>query len=311
VLLDGAIAGEIPASGELILDNVTAGYHEVGVRGVNGKYTRKAVEVAAERKVMADFSPPAPARTPGPYQLAALGANAQGFEEFRRTTDNAVVVKVPEGEFLMGNVETERSPLEHQVYLSTFLMDKTGVTWGQFKVFAEAAGIPLPRHQPYWGLDDDHPAVYVTWEEARGYCQWAGSRLPTEAEREKAARGTDARMYPWGNEEPRPELAVFRRSWGYDGTGAVGQRPAGASPYGLLELGGNVWEWCSDWYGEEYYSASPYRDPQGPPTGIAHSVRGGSWDSRPTVLSSSCRSFGHLGYREGDFGFRCAMSVPD
>lgn len=311
VLLDGGIVGAIPDSGELLLHNVTAGHHEVGLRGANGRYTRNAVKVVPGRKILADFLPPAQARSPEPFQLAALGANAHGFEEFRRTTDDAVVVEVPEGEFLMGNAATERSPLEHMVYVSTFLIDQTGVSWGQFKVFAAAAGIPLPRHDPFWGLHDDHPAVFVTWEEARGYCQWAGARLPTEAEREKAARGTDGRMYPWGNEEPRPELAVFRRSWGYAGTGPVGQLPLGASPYGALDLGGNVWEWCSDWYGEDYYSESPYRDPQGPPDGIAHSVRGGSWDSRPTVLSSSCRSWGHRGYRDGDFGFRCAMSAPD
>jgi len=208
----------------------------------------------------------------------------------------------------MGNAETERSPLEHSVYLSTFLMDKTGVTWRQFKMFLEATGIPLPPHEPYWGIQDYHPAVYVPWAEASNYCQWTGGRLPTEAEREKAARGTDGRMYPWGNEEPTPELAVFRRSWGYGAPSAVGQHRSGASPYGLLDMGGNVWEWCADWYDDGYYEISPYRDPKGPASGIAHVVRGGSWDSRPAVLSSSCRSWGHLGYRDGDFGFRCAMN---
>jgi formylglycine-generating enzyme required for sulfatase activity len=221
-----------------------------------------------------------------------------------------VVVKIPAGEFLMGNKETERTPLEHQVYLSDFLMDVTGVTWGQFKKFAAATGVPLPLHEPYWGVHDDHPAVYVSWEEAGAYCEWAGGRLPTEAEREKAARGTDDRMYPWGNEEPDPQRAVYRRSWGHEATAAVGTHPEGASPYGLQDMGGNVWEWCSDWYDGGYYAESLYRDPKGPPTGIAHVVRGGSWDSRPAVLSCSCRNWGHRGYRDGDFGFRCAMNAP-
>jgi formylglycine-generating enzyme required for sulfatase activity len=182
------------------------------------------------------------------------------------------------------------------------------VTWGQFKKFLNHTGLPFPPHDPYWGIHDDQPAVYVTWEEARNYCQWAGGRLPTEAEREKAARGTDGRKFPWGNEEPNPELGVFRKSWGYEGPAPVGQHPEGASPYGLLDVGGNVWEWCADWYDGDYYQTSPYRDPKGPDKGTAHVVRGGSWDSRPTVLSSSCRSWGHLGYRDGDFGFRCAMN---
>ncbi len=103
---------------------------------------------------------------------------------------------------------------------------------------------------------------------------------------------------------------MFRRTWGHEATGAVGTHLAGASPYGLLDMGGNVWEWCSDWYDGEYYETSPYRDPKGPPTGRVHVVRGGSWDSRPTVLSASCRSWGHPGYRDGDFGFRCAMNAP-
>jgi formylglycine-generating enzyme required for sulfatase activity len=177
--------------------------------------------------------------------------------------------------------------------------------------FAEATGVPLPEHEPYWGIHNDHPIVYVTWEEAKSYCEWAGARLPTEAEREKAARGSDGRMYPWGDEAPDEQRAVFRHSWGYEATGAVGTRPDGASPYGVHDMGGNVWEWCADWYDDGYYADSPDRDPKGPPSGRAHVVRGGSWDSRPTVLSASCRSWGHRGYRDGDFGFRCAMNAPD
>ena len=116
----------------------------------------------------------------------------------------------------------------------------------------------------------------------------------------------DKRKYPWGNEEPDPERAVFRRNWGYKSTDPVGSHPKGASPYGLLDMGGNVWEYCEDWYDPKYYETSPPRDPKGPPTGVAHVVHGGSWDSRPSVLSCSCRNWAPVGYREGDFGFRCA-----
>ncbi len=308
VLLDGGIVGKISTAGEITLQNVPVGLREVRARDSSGHDVRKAVRVVANRTVLSELNLPQPERDALPYRLVPLGKNAQGYEVYQRQLDGAVVVKIPAGEFLMGNKETERTPLEHRVYVSEFLMDKTGVTWRQFKEFAEATGIPLPLHEPYWGIRDDHPAVYVTWSEAKAYCEWAGGRLPTEAEREKAARGTDDRKYPWGNEEPDPERAVFRRSWGHEATDAVGTHPTGASPYGLLDMGGNVWEWCSDWYDGGYYEVSPFKDPQGPPSGITHVVRGGSWDSRPAVLSASCRNWGHVGYREGDFGFRCAMS---
>jgi formylglycine-generating enzyme required for sulfatase activity len=310
LLLDGGVVGKISTGSETTLRNVPVGLRVVGVRDSSGHEIRKVVRVVANRTVPVDLSLPDPAGSVRPYRLAPLGKNAEGYEEYRRESDGAVVAKIPAGEFLMGNKETERTPLEHRVYVSDFLMDKTGVTWDQFKKFADATGIPLPLHEPYWGIHDDHPVVYVTWEEANAYCEWAGGRLPTEAEREKAARGTDDRKYPWGNEEPEPERAVYRRTWGNEATGAVGTHPAGSSPYGLQDMGGNVWEWCSDWYDDGYYAVSPYRDPKGPPSGRAHVVRGGSWDSRPTVLSCSCRSWGHRGYRDGDFGFRCAMNAP-
>jgi formylglycine-generating enzyme required for sulfatase activity len=310
VLLDGGSVGSISAGAEMVLRNVPEGLREVRLRGSSGREVGKVVRVKANRTVLVEVSHPDPARNAASYRLAALGKNAAGYEEQRREADGAVVVKIPAGEFLMGNKETERSPLEHQVYVSEFLIDKTGVTWSQYKKFAEATGVPLPGQEPYWGIHDDHPAVFVTWEDAKAYCEWAGARLPTEAEREKAARGTDGRKYPWGNEEPDPQRGVYRRAWGKEATAAVGTHPAGVSPYGLLDMGGNVWEWCSDWYDDGYYAVSPYRDPKGPPSGTAHVLRGGSWDSRPTVLSASCRNWGHRGYREGDFGFRCAMNGP-
>jgi len=311
LLLDGGVVGSIAARTEAVLRNVPVGLRLVGVRDAAGREHWQLVRVEAGRTVLVDLSLPDPPQDGVSYRLIPLDKNASGYEEYRRERDGAVVVKVPAGEFLMGNKDTERTPLEHQVYVSDFLMDKTPVTWKQFKKFAAATGIPLPPHDPYWGIHDAHPAVYVSWEEGKMYCEWAGGRLPTEAEREKAARGTDGRKYPWGNEEPEPKRGVYRHEWGYEATEAVGTHPAGVSPYGLLDMGGNVWEWCSDWYDDGYYAVSPPRDPKGPPSSsIGHVVRGGSWDSRPSVLSSSCRNWGHRGYREGDYGFRCAMNVP-
>jgi formylglycine-generating enzyme required for sulfatase activity len=310
ILLDGGVAGRTSADGTTTLRNVRVGPREVGLRDPAGHETRKIARVEPGRTSLVHFGLSESDGTAVSYRLTSLGRNAQGYDEYRRHADGAVVVKVPSGEFLMGNKETERTPLEHRVNVSEFLIDKTGVTWGQFKKFAEATGMPMPPHEPYWGVHDDHPAVFVTWEEARNYCAWVGGRLPTEAEREKAARGTDGRKYPWGNEEPDPQRGVFRRTWGYKATDPVGSHPNGASPYGVQDLGGNVWEWCSDWYDDGYYAISPAQDPKGPASGQTHVARGGSWDSRPSVLSSSCRNWGHRGYREGDFGFRCAMSGP-
>ncbi len=310
LLLDGGRIGATSAGGETVLRNVPVGQREVRVRDSLGQEIWQAVRVEANRTVLVDLDPPGAALDAGRYRLVSLGVNPQGYQEFRRGSDGAVVVKIPAGEFLMGNKDAERTPLEHRVYVSDFLMDKTAVTWGQLKRFLAATGVPLPPDEPYWGIHDDHPAVYVTWEEARAYCEWAGGRLPTEAEREKAARGTDNRTYPWGDDEPDPQRAVFRHEWGWEATEPVGAHPSGVSPYGLLDMGGNVWEWCSDWYDEGYYAVSPAKDPRGPSSGVAHVVRGGSWDSRPSVLSCSVRNWGYRGYREGDFGFRCAMNSP-
>jgi formylglycine-generating enzyme required for sulfatase activity len=247
-------------------------------------------------------APPQPALTPA-------GKNAAGFEEYSRLRDGATMIRIPEGEFLMGNLETEGKPLPHTVYVSSFLMDELPVTVGRYERFAAATGRPLPP-DPYWGVHDDFPVAFVRWDESRAYCEWVGGRLPTEAEREKATRGTDGRLWPWGSEPPSPERGVFRGEWGRDGNAAAGTRPSGASPYGLLDSGGNMWEFCEDWWDPDYFESSPPKDPTGPKTGRARVVKGGSWDSRPTVLSASSRNFAYIGYREGDFGFRCAADPP-
>ena len=311
VFLDGGSVGVIRESGmgDLTLKNVQTGMREVSLREPSGKQQRKVVRVEPDRTMLVGFNHKSEDLESDRFVVKSIGVNKQGFKEYSRNSDDAIMVKIPEGEFLMGNRNTERTPFEHMVYLSEYLMDKTEVTWGQYKKFAADTGIPLPLNEPYWGIIDNHPMAFVTWEEAKAYCQWTGGRLPTEAEREKAARGTDGRMYPWGDEEPSPELGVFRRPWGGPATDPVGSHPKGASPYGLFDMAGNQWEWCLDWYSDEYLESSPYENPQGPAMGNKHVLRGGSWDSRPDVLSASCRNWGHRGYREGDFGFRCAMNT--
>ncbi len=307
IIVDGGVAGHTGSDGSARLQNTPVGQREVRIRGASNRSVARFPTVVRGRTVV--LSPQgADGAAKSPAVFSSAGTNPQGFPEFRRTRDGAVMVQIPEGEFVMGNLETEGKPQPHPVYVSSFLMDKLPVTWGQFRRFAAETGRPMPP-EPYWGIQDDHPVSFVRWDEGRAYCEWAGARLPTEAEREKAARGTDGRKFPWGNEEPSPLRGVFRRDWGYEGTDSVGIRPAGASPYGLLDTGGNVWEWCQDWYDPEYYRSSLREDPMGPRTGRAHVVRGGSWDSRPSVLSASCRNWGYVGYREGDFGFRCAADL--
>jgi formylglycine-generating enzyme required for sulfatase activity len=241
--------------------------------------------------------------------LTRSGQNAEGFQEYRRARDGATLIRIPEGAFLMGNLDIEGTPLPHTVDVSSFLIDKLPLTVERFERFAAATGRPLPP-DPYWGVHDDFPVAFVRWDEAKAYCEWAGGRLPTEAEREKATRGTDGRTFPWGSEPPSDERAVYGRTWGQLGNDSVGTRPSGVGPYGLMDSEGNMWEFCEDWWDPDYYQSSPAKDPPGPKTGVARVVRGGSWDSRWVTLSASRRNFAYTGYREGDFGFRCASDPP-
>ena len=304
IVLDGGVAGRAGADGSLLLSSVPVGQREVRIRGASGSVVSRTVSVVKGRTVLVapgaagSGSPPQPSLTPA-------GKNPEGFQEYRRVRDGAIMVQIPEGEFLMGNLETEGSaPAAHRL---RFLLPhgQAPLDGRSLQALCGRHGRPLPP-DPYWGVHDDFPVAFVRWDEAKAYCEWAGGRLPTEAEREKATRGTDGRMFPWGSEPPSPERAVFGRYWGQEGNDAVGIRPAGASPYGLLDTGGNMWEFCEDWWDPDYFKSSPPKDPAGPKTGRARVVRGGSWDSRWVTLSASSRNFAYTGYREGDFGFRCA-----
>jgi len=231
------------------------------------------------------------------------------------------MVKVAQGAFLRGSPEGDGESNEHpqkRVTVSTFWIDKTEVTVSQYKKCQDASGCTPAGRAKWCNLSssgkDDHPVNCVKWDQADSYCRWAGARLPTEAEWEKAARGTDGRIYPWGNQPPSCALAVWYDT-GSDkrcdafGTVRVGSRPAGASPYGALDMGGNVWEWVADFYGDNYYAMAPDTDPKGPENGRHRILRGGGWGNDG---DGKLRVAGRFKFAGGNqtpgTGFRCAMS---
>ncbi len=217
------------------------------------------------------------------------------------------MVWIPAGEFTMGSdgkIYAIEKPV-HQVYLDGYWMYKNDVTVAQYRKFCTATGRQMPD-APNWGWQDNHPVVNVSWDDAKAYADWAGVALPTEAEWEKAARGTEGRIYPWGNEWDAVKCQFNKQE-----TAPVGSFPAGASPYGCLDMAGNVWQWCADWYGADYYSNSPSRNPTGPETAYWRVLRGGSWSNDSSAyLRASNRVSGAPSGRGGSIGFRCVSRSP-
>jgi len=228
--------------------------------------------------------------------------------------DGAPMVLVPAGEFPMGSEQgdDDEQPV-HRVFLDSFYLDTFEVTNGQFAKFVAAI-----QSEPPWGFADqetpvvraDHPVRWVNWLEATGYCLWAGKRLPTEAEWEKAARGTDGRVYPWGNEPPTPVHAVFGLKEGADTVSPIGNRDKGMSPYGVHDLAGNLYEWVADWYDEAVYTTQLTINPRGPTEGTTKVQRGGSYINSPYRLRASFRTKGDPTEHDPNVGFRCAHDAP-
>ena len=227
------------------------------------------------------------------------------------SNDGAAMVFVPAGEFTMGGqILPDEQPV-HTVNLNAFWIDTYEVTNALYHKCVEAGGCqPLQNASTTSGSSSDdpaqsnHPVTQIAWTEADQYCKWAGKRLPTEAEWEKAARGTDARTYPWGNTF---DATLVNSAYNGDlHTTAVGSYPAGASPYGALDMAGNVWEWVADWYAENYYTQSPRDNPTGPASGRLKVARGGGYGGTEAVMRGAQRRSMYPDEFGGFLGFRCA-----
>ena len=233
------------------------------------------------------------------------------------------MVFIPGGDYLRGrshslpddglkwfpNLLKDSRPVR-SITVDPFYLDKHETTNREFAEFLAASGGPAPYYWPGGkppSGKENHPAVNVTWDEAGAYCEWAGKRLPTEAEWERAARGLrEGLKYPWGDNEP--EKDKLARYDGIDGPGDVCAFPENA--FALCDIVGNVWEWCSDWYAKEYYEQAPEQNPAGPEEGLYRVLRGGSWLDPPKYLTCSFRSFTRSVERSPTIGFRCASDFP-
>jgi len=213
------------------------------------------------------------------------------------------MVLIPAGEFVMGSRLRGRKYADerpvHRVYVDAFYMDCYEVTNRQYELFA-----PGHERSPYSACDDC-PVTNVSWQEAQDYCRWAGKRLPTEAEWERAARGPEGYEYPYGNEYVAGK-ARAGLSW-TAGAVKVGSFPANG--FGVYDTAGNVWEWCADWYEKDYYLTSPARNPKGPEEGKYKVLRGGAWNTGPNFVRAANRGRDLPEMRFHAFGFRCAKDI--
>ncbi|MDQ2732264.1 MAG: formylglycine-generating enzyme family protein [Armatimonadota bacterium] len=244
----------------------------------------------------------------GPPSLPGENASAHVVTKIN-AQDGATMILIPAGPFLMGDTDQSDNP-RRTVTLDAYYIYKNLVTVAQYRKFCNATDHYFPDPPP-WGWKNDHPIVNVGWDDATAYCEWAGTQLPTEAQWEKAARGTDGRKFPWGNDFKSSRLWCSKAAYADAHTTApVGSFPAGASPYGVLDLAGNVWEWCADWYSDNYIQTAPLQNPIGPELGTHRVLRGGSWyNSGESDFHSAFRNWGDPTYWYNISGFRCVIPV--
>lgn len=233
--------------------------------------------------------------------------------------DPVEMVRIPAGPFVMGNptgVGRRDEQPRRKIYLDLFFIDKYEVTNARYLTFVRHTGHRNPP-DPYGDGEltsaegiEQLPVVQVNWYDAVEYCHWVGKRLPGEAEWEKAARGTDGRLFPWGNDTATATHANFDHEWvGKDTLHPVGARPAGRSPYGVEDMSGNAREWVQDWYKPDYYEEAADRNPKGPDRGVLRVIRGGSWHSPIADIRATARGKGGFALRTHGTGFRCAADA--
>ena len=247
--------------------------------------------------------------------LILIGCGPQKPEAGETRTseiDGMVQVFVPEGYFTMGSsidnpqADEDEKPA-HKVFLDSFWIDRTEITNAMYLHCISAGACTSPARSIYYKEPDyaNHPAIGISWVQAQKYCKWGERRLPTEAEWEKAARGTDGRIYPWGNSPPETELLNFGHQ--INETAPVGMYPEGASPYGVLDMAGNAWEWVADGYQPDFYSLSPEENPISDSPVNRRVLRGGNWDSNEEGIRVTNRFWAFPGRNDTD-GFRCAKT---
>lgn len=272
-----------------------------------------------------------PGRRPIGYSPAPKGRNENRYYAVKKLENTPEgpenMVLVASGFFLMGSNDkgSDERP-RHKVYLDDYYIDKYEVSAGEYAEFLnDVNNVKGYYHDNKVGILDydnifrpkpgfeTHPINNVSWYGADAYCKWKKKRLPTEAEWEKAARGQDGRMYPWGNEPPTPNRARFLQDWGklkFKVSLPVTSLPEGQSPYGARHMSGNIKEWVDDWYDREYYKESNHHlNPKGPPGGEFKVIKGGSWRDLRGFIYSSFRNNSLPKFRLEDYGFRCAQSV--
>lgn len=279
---------------------------------------------------------PTPTRTPSPTPTSTRSLTATRTPSPTRTatrtrtptwtppgTPKPGMVYVPGGDFLMGSTDVDgdaesKEKPQHLIYLDAYWIDRTEVTNAMYARCVQARTCQPPTQDKsrlrsaYYSNSAyaDYPVIYVSWHQALIYCNWTGKRLPTEAEWEKAARGTDGRLFPWGDDGPNCSWLNY---WGQTG-GCVGDTALSyayedhSSPYGALNTSGNVWEWVADWYDSGYYVVSPRANPQGPVSGIYRVYRGGSWFNSVPGVRTAYRGAHFPDHSLDDVGFRCAAS---
>jgi sulfatase modifying factor 1 len=258
---------------------------------------------------------PSPTQTPSPTPTYTPTPTATPLPGARRLSemDGILQVYVPAGPFLMGRAASEDGleddQPQHTVDLDAYWIGLTQVTNASYAGCAAAGACQVPcspetNPNYYDAAYASHPVVYVTWQAAQDYCQWAGGRLPTEAEWERAAGG-GFRLYPWGEDDPAENFANLG---GVRGSSMpVGSFPDGASPFGALDMGGNVREWVGDWYSPSYYPVSPGANPAGPAEGTERVLRGASWND-PWYYAKVTRRYSHAPDSAGENrGFRCVF----